>query len=114
MPITTPKPTTAPPSISCTTCSGLRCLLGSYVTLCPAGQSFCMTTVTETGTGRQISRGCASQTACVDFNQNEDSAVCSQVDHQMLPSGTQCHFCCTGDNCNKPPHVRPDASSLFP
>ena len=57
---------------------------------------------------------CAPQATCDDYSRSEDKDRCSQVEFKILPAGNTCHFCCVGDNCNTPPQVIPQVSTLYP
>ncbi|KAK7471604.1 hypothetical protein BaRGS_00035767, partial [Batillaria attramentaria] len=102
-------------TVTCTVCADLDCLLNPPRQACLAGQSLCMTSVRDSSQGRYITRQCADEQTCDDLYhlQMMPNAECSDVDHQILHHDNTCHFCCHGDNCNRPPQVTPDASTMY-
>ncbi|KAK7482550.1 hypothetical protein BaRGS_00026151, partial [Batillaria attramentaria] len=97
---------------NCTVCDDLDCLLVKHVTDCPEEKPFCVTTVQEHNHSRSIRRRCASQGECDELYRNYTmpNPDCYDVENRMLSGEVTCHFCCQGDNCNRPPFLVPDSS----
>ncbi|KAL8617093.1 hypothetical protein ACOMHN_014264 [Nucella lapillus] len=96
--------------VSCTTCTDLDCLLAPRVVRCPPDSSFCLITVSDSGHSRSIARGCADQAKCDSIRHATDCAHVESAYH----SGTVCEFCCSVDNCNRPPYLVPQTNTRYP
>ena len=53
---------------------------------------------------------CSDETTC---KQRRLDANCIDIADYIQAPGTKCEYCCTQDNCNKPPLLLPPSHSLY-
>ncbi|VDI22956.1 Hypothetical predicted protein [Mytilus galloprovincialis] len=100
------------PPASCSQCtSGADCINASIATPCTNGERFCITSSVQSNTERNVTRRCSDEPEC---RLNHLLVLdCLLVDTGSQGFSYDCHFCCSGYNCNKGPQIVPPTNTHY-
>ncbi|CAC5375645.1 unnamed protein product [Mytilus coruscus] len=103
---------TTPTTITCNTCGDISNSIPCYsrdvyknssTKICPSGYNYCMTDVLYDGNGNSdVYKRCVTKQTCDTkwLKESADQDYCMRYGVVNNANAFECHFCCTGDQCN--------------